>query len=83
MDANAASLLTRWRKLYGDLGFPEHPDGTLFSESGIARHQIEKDAAALAAIRAAFSEYEAGLNPTLTLDRIAVALFPERYEATT
>ena len=27
-------LLRRWRKLYADVGCPDHPDGKLFSETG-------------------------------------------------
>ena len=31
----AVELLRRWRKLYTDLGVPDHGDGRLFSETGV------------------------------------------------
>ena len=31
---SATALLRRWRKLYTDVGCPEHKDGRLFSETG-------------------------------------------------
>lgn len=35
-------VLTRWRKQYADLHFPEHEDGRLFSETGMLRGRIER-----------------------------------------
>lgn len=36
-----APILRRWRAMHGDLGFPEHEDGCLFSESGLLAGSID------------------------------------------
>jgi len=34
-ERQAVDLLHRWRRMYADLGFPDHEDGELFSRSGM------------------------------------------------